>query len=799
MQAQLGFCQGNSGDPIFVEDFGVGLNDTPLPPGTTTYNYANGQPPNDGLYTVTSNTNYFDWFFTGDHTPNDTHGRMLIVNSSFSPGEFYRTTITGLCENTTYEFSSWLLNLSPLNGYCGAGAIPVNVSFEIWDSTDSNLLASGSTGNITGTLAPIWDQFALVFQTIPSQTSVILKMINNSSGGCGNDVAIDDIVFKSCGDEITIADTGNNNSVSFCSTQAPFSDTIFAQPDNIVFSSHFYQWQSSNDGLNWVDIPGETMANLTINNITTTTFFRAKVAEFPINLDNEDCITFSDIYEVNITQAPTQPVLECWQTALFDDNICNWVITGTQPTAPTNLECWEIATFNNATCSWEVTGNQPTQPIIECWESATFNDTTCIWEVTGNQPMQPALECWETAVFDNALCDWTITGTQPASPTGLACWESTIFNNSTCSWEIIGTQPAQPTIACWETVTFNTTTCAWDVTGTEPTVPTGLACWEMATFNTVNCSWEVSGTAPEPPTNLACWETTLFNEVTCSWEISGTQPEAPINLDCWETATFNDATCLWEIIGVAPEEPMDLQCWQSTQFNLTTCQWGIIGTQPIETRDAFLTLCEDELITLIATTSISNPVYQWNSGETTPSIDISAGGVYAVEVTDGCATEIITFNVTEIENPIIENITTLGSSIIINTVDTGAIQYSIDGINYQLSNTFSNLPSGLYTIYVKSTQCNTITIQEHAHFYIPKFMTPNDDGKNDFFSLNLDPFFTSSEVYIFDRYGKLLFSATNRNVNWDGTFNGQDLPTSDYWYRIVLDGKELKGHFTLKR
>ena len=127
--AQLGFCQGNSGDPIFVENFGTGLADTALPAGTTTYTYASGGEPIDGRYTVSSNTNYFDWFDIEDHTPDDTNGRMLVVNSAAAAGEFYRTTINGLCENTSYEFSSWIVNLAPANGFCGAGVIPVNVMF----------------------------------------------------------------------------------------------------------------------------------------------------------------------------------------------------------------------------------------------------------------------------------------------------------------------------------------------------------------------------------------------------------------------------------------------------------------------------------------------------------------------------------------------------------------------------------------------------------------------------------------------------------------------------------------------
>ena len=45
LQAQLGFCTGSSGDPIFTEDFGNGLTDGPaLPAGTTTYDFTTGTP-----------------------------------------------------------------------------------------------------------------------------------------------------------------------------------------------------------------------------------------------------------------------------------------------------------------------------------------------------------------------------------------------------------------------------------------------------------------------------------------------------------------------------------------------------------------------------------------------------------------------------------------------------------------------------------------------------------------------------------------------------------------------------------
>ncbi|MEH6777066.1 MAG: hypothetical protein V7461_02425, partial [Maribacter arcticus] len=204
LSAQLGFCGGNSGDPIFTEDFGSGNTDGPaLPAGTTTYTFTTGTP-NDGSYTISSTTNYFGWKNIQDHTPGDTNGKSFIVNASFTAGEFYQRQVEDLCENTSYEFSSWLINLQDAGG-CEGNSIPVNVRFQIWDETDTILLAQGDTNSIFASSGAEWEQYALVFKTEPGQTSVILKMRNNSNGGCGNDLAIDDIVFKSCGDNVTVS------------------------------------------------------------------------------------------------------------------------------------------------------------------------------------------------------------------------------------------------------------------------------------------------------------------------------------------------------------------------------------------------------------------------------------------------------------------------------------------------------------------------------------------------------------------------------------------------------------------
>jgi len=306
MKAQLGFCGGNSGDPIFTEDFGAGTNNGPaLPAGTTTYNFT-AFTPNDGDYTISSTTNYFDWLSLQDHTPGDTNGKAFIVNASFTAGEFYQRQVTGLCENTTYEFSSWLINLQPANS-CEGNSIPVNVRFQIWDETDTNLLAQGDTGNIFNTGTTEWDQYALVFKTEPGQTSVILKMRNNSNGGCGNDLAIDDILFRTCGDNVTVSTSNNEASLVVCETQGGVSRTLTATPDSSVFSTHAYQWQQSTDQQTWTDITGENSAVLNTPAVTTTTYFRTKIAEDAVNINNDLCNVVSDVFDITVLPIPEAP------------------------------------------------------------------------------------------------------------------------------------------------------------------------------------------------------------------------------------------------------------------------------------------------------------------------------------------------------------------------------------------------------------------------------------------------------------------------------------------------------------
>ena len=84
---------------------------------------------------------------------------------------------------------------------------------------------------------------------------------------------------------------------------------------------------------------------------------------------------------------------------------------------------------------------------------------------------------------------------------------------------------------------------------------------------------------------------------------------------------------------------------------------------------------------------------------------------------------------------------------------------------------------------------------------IPNFFTPNGDGKNDTWIPGNKSFFPNMEVKIYDRYGRVV-AILNQVSGWDGTYEGKEMPSGDYWYEVNAndqDKQRFMGHFTLYR
>jgi gliding motility-associated-like protein len=130
---------------------------------------------------------------------------------------------------------------------------------------------------------------------------------------------------------------------------------------------------------------------------------------------------------------------------------------------------------------------------------------------------------------------------------------------------------------------------------------------------------------------------------------------------------------------------------------------------------------------------------------------------------------------------------------------TGEFEYSIDGENYQPSSSFRVFP-GQYTVYVRDIyECRTIT-EEITVMGYQRFFTPNGDNVHEFWHIIGAEMHADAQLFIYDRYGKLLKQLPINSEGWDGTYLGQPMPASDYWFRFVYNQNQVfTGHFTLKR
>ncbi len=215
--------------------------------------------------------------------------------------------------------------------------------------------------------------------------------------------------------------------------------------------------------------------------------------------------------------------------------------------------------------------------------------------------------------------------------------------------------------------------------------------------------------------------------------------------------------------------------------------------------------------------------YNWSlGGNTTNILTNLATGNYSVAVTDlnGC---------TVTENYLVTQINTLdfdvfpafstiiqGESVQLNA--TGAASYTWSPASSLNCNDCPNpiaAPSEntIYTIVGESsegcldTTYATVTIQEDNFLYVPNTFTPDGDEFNNVFipcvSDSFDP--QSYTLFIFNRWGELIFESNDINIGWNGTYNGKLQQDGIYTWKILVKAKDIAnikeyhGHVLLMR
>ena len=203
--------------------------------------------------------------------------------------------------------------------------------------------------------------------------------------------------------------------------------------------------------------------------------------------------------------------------------------------------------------------------------------------------------------------------------------------------------------------------------------------------------------------------------------------------------------------------------------------------------------------------------YIWSTGAVHSEITVGVQGTYSVTASNVCGTAIDTVYLLVQPLPNID----VGDDVSLYSDES----YQLEATNvsswdylwtpdYELSATDIYNPiatpqvTTIYNLEVTDTvgcsRSTSITIivsdRPLPEIVIYNTFTPNGDGTNDYWVIENIKDYTNSTLEIYNRNGNKVFSTTNYQSDWDGTYKNKDLPAHTYFY-ILNTGEEEKGIF----
>ena len=227
-------------------------------------------------------------------------------------------------------------------------------------------------------------------------------------------------------------------------------------------------------------------------------------------------------------------------------------------------------------------------------------------------------------------------------------------------------------------------------------------------------------------------------------------------------------------------------------------------------------------VDLVTINPQGNYTYVWKREgslltENTANINVSISGIYTVSAISeaGCISDELTILVSDSEKATITTTDVIitddsnNNSIQVanSNLGNGDYEFALDDElgTYKDEGIFQNLSTGVHVLFIRDKGgCGTASLVFSILAY-PKFFSPNGDTQNDVWQISGfdETFYTLSTVFIYDRFGVLLYKMDN-NEGWNGIANGKPAPANNYWFKVTLtdinnSSIEKTGNFSLIR
>jgi hypothetical protein len=292
---------------LYNQDFGTGaaglIATLPASPSASTNFIGSATAPLAvRRFAVTTNAQTgdpSDWISLTDHTGGG-NGRMMVLNADAPAHIMYMDTLPVSCPGQQYSLSLWVafIGNSTYQTTCNAfgGFVYPKLLLRIRDLATNLVITQSQTNDI---MITAWQQVGMKWIMPAGYSNVILEVINAGAGGCGNDLALDDIQYGIC-DPVPTVNVGTGTGC--IGAAITFNSTLTDAA--VIPGAKDYQWQVASALAGpYTAIAGATSSNYTIPSVApadTGKFYRVIVAAQG-NMGNASCQYISQGVKLSAT------------------------------------------------------------------------------------------------------------------------------------------------------------------------------------------------------------------------------------------------------------------------------------------------------------------------------------------------------------------------------------------------------------------------------------------------------------------------------------------------------------------
>jgi gliding motility-associated-like protein len=630
---------------------------------------------------------------------------------------------------------------------------------------------------------------------------------NGSTDNCSTVTLAASTTSFTCADlgtnSVTLTVTDGSGNTSTCTSIVTVADTISpaASCQNITA----FLDGSGNATIVAADIDNGSTDNCStvILAASTTAFTCADLGPNAVTLTVTDGSGNTSTCTSTVTIADTvSPAVTCAGNQTENpDASCNFVLPDYTGLASATDNCGGSPSITQSPAVGTVISGQTTITITA--DDGNGNTSNCTFDVIFDDIIAPTITCPSNQNVDfSALCDYTLIDF-----TGLA----TATDN--CSGVVITQSPAIGTVITTTTAVTLTATdgagnsanCAFDVIPADNTVPTITCPADQNELVDGNCEYIIPDYTTMVATADNCSSTITLTQSLLAGTVVGVSTQT-ITITA-DDGNGNAADCSFTLNvtdNIAPTITCPADQADSYDDNCAFALLDYTGMATIADNCGIPTITQSPVAgTLVASnTVITLTVDDGNGNTANCSFNLTLSDTTAPVVVcpsdesiylDGNC-EVVLPDYTSSGN-IYDNCD--NNLTITQTPNAGKVYSATEEVEVTLvaTDASGNVDSCSFYVSVEADE-NSGCID---NVVVSDLISPNGDGKNDFWIIHETSYIIGCTVYVYNRWGQKVFEAENYDNTWGGTSqSGEKLPDGAYYYVIECDGElKYKGDISI--